>query len=175
MRYIAAVTTDEERDAQQWSAVEEATELLLEHDHQKALEELRDVLRRDPHNAYAFHYLGNAFYELGQLEPARDAYRAAVREREAYLAARVALSHVLRKLGKLDEALKQAAEALRRFPDDGDAHHAAGMAYAAAGDRGRARLHLERFLATRPELEASLEVRSVLALLDEGAEDVELD
>ncbi|HZO14458.1 MAG TPA: tetratricopeptide repeat protein [Polyangiaceae bacterium] len=165
------MSTDEERDAEHWSAIEDAVELLLERQYEKALLELRDVLKRDPSNAYAYHHLGNALYDLGQLEPARDAYRAAVRHRPHYLAARIALSHVLRKLGSFDAAMREANQALQRFPGDGEAHFASGMALAACGERDRARFHLERFLASHPELEAALEARGVLAMLERGDDD----
>lgn len=152
-------------DAARWDEVEEATELLMEGNYDAALEALRDVLQKSPKNAYAYYYTGVACYELGRLEPARDAYRAAVLVAPNYLAARVALSNVLRKLGELDEALVEAKEALGRFPDDGDALHAAGLAHAARGDKRKAIEYLERFLATNPELEVQLEVRGTIDAL----------
>jgi len=67
--------------------------------------------------------------------------------------------------------LAQAQEALRRFPKHPDALHAAGLAYAAAGNRPAARKHLEGFLDTRPETESELEVRQILEMLGLGADD----
>ncbi len=162
-------------DAEHWEAVEEATELLVEGSFQAGLEALRDVLKKDPRNPYAYHFLGTALFELRKLEPARDAYRAALRLSPSYLAARVALSHVLRLLGDLDGALEQAEQAVRRFPGDGAAQHAAGLALAAKGQRRAARQHLERFLGTNPELEAQLEVRSILEMLGLGDDDEPLE
>jgi tetratricopeptide (TPR) repeat protein len=159
-------------DAIHWEAVEEATELLEEGRMQEALVALRDVIKASPSNPYAYFYLGQALWELGQLPPARDAYRAAVLISPDYLGARVALSHTLRRIGDLDGALAQAKEALRRFPKDGDAMYAMGLAYAARGQRTLARRHLEGFLAAGPELEAAMEVRQILETLglgDEGA------
>lgn len=158
-------------DAEHWEAVEEATELLVEGEFQAGLEALRDVLADDPNNPYAYHFLGTALFELKQLEPARDAYRAAVRLAPSYLAARIALSHVLRLLGDLDGALEQAEQAVRRFPNDGAAQHAAGLALAAKGRRREARRKLQGFLDTNPELEAQLEVRGILEMLGLGDED----
>lgn len=111
-----------------------------------------------------------ALFEAEQLEAARDAYRAAVRLAPEYLGARVGLSHVLRMLGDAPGALAQAKEALKRFPKDADALHAAGLAHAARGERGLARQHLERFLASNPEMEAALEVRQILEMLGIGDE-----
>ncbi|NUQ77025.1 MAG: tetratricopeptide repeat protein, partial [Polyangiaceae bacterium] len=104
MRYITLVknNTDPKPGAgggDHWDAVEEATELLIEERYVEALIELRRVIKNDPKNPYAFNYLGVALFETGELEAARDAYRAAIRLAPDYLAARVGLSHALRTLG----------------------------------------------------------------------------
>src|SRR6185295_12003281 len=125
----------EQRDSAYWEAVEEATELLQERRFEDALLALRDVIKTQPNNPYAYHYLGAAFFETKHLEAARDAYRAALRLAPEYLGARVALSHVLRMLGDTNGALAAAKEALRRFPKDAEAMHAAGLAHAARGNR----------------------------------------
>lgn len=162
-------------DEKHWEAVEAATELLVEGKFHEGLEQLREVIQADPCNPYAYHFLGTALFELKQLEPARDAYRAALRLSPDYLAARVALSHVLRLTGDVRGALSQAEEALRRFPHDGAAVHAAGLAKAAGGDRPGARRDLQRFLDTGPELEAQLEVQGILQMLGIGDDDDPLD
>jgi tetratricopeptide (TPR) repeat protein len=156
------------RDRAHWEAVEEATERILEQRFPEALLALRDVIKAQPNNPYAYHYLGVTFFETGQREAARDAYRAAVRLAPDYLGARVALSHVLRLLGDVDGAIAQAKEALRRFPKDGEAMHAAGLAHAARGNRKVAEQHLKGFLASNPELEAGNEVRQILEMLGLG-------
>jgi tetratricopeptide (TPR) repeat protein len=160
----------ETRDTAQWEAVEEATELLQELRYPEALLALRDVIKAQPNNPYAYHYLGAAFFETKQLEPARDAYRAALTLSPDYLGARVALSHVLRALGDTAGAVGQAKEALRRFPKDGDAMHALGLAQAARGNRKDARKSLEGFLDQEPEFEAATEVRQILEMLGLGDE-----
>jgi tetratricopeptide (TPR) repeat protein len=160
-----------DRDARHWDAVEEATELILEKRLEEALLNLRDVVRRDPANEYAYYYIGQALEELEQHEPARDAYAAAVRVAPNYLGARVALSHTLRKLGDLRGALREAEEALRRFPKDAAALHAVGLAEAARGHRGEARENLQLALDTHPEMEAQLELRSILEMLGIGPDD----
>lgn len=160
-----------DRDAAHWQAVEEATELLEEHRFVEALTLLRDVLRADRENPYAYHYVGVALYESGELQAARDAYEAAVRLSPEYLGARVGLSHVLRRLGDARGALREARAALARFPNDGEASLAAGLAEAALGNRKQARRDLGAFLERGPELEASLEVRQILEMLGVGGED----
>jgi tetratricopeptide (TPR) repeat protein len=159
-----------QKDAACWDAVEEATELLQERRFPEAMLALRDVIKADPNNAYAYNYLGVAFFEIKNLEGARDAYRAAVRLAPEYLGARVALSSVLRALGDADAALREAKEALRRFPKDADALYAAALANAAKGNRREAKQQLEGFLGQGPEFEAQQEVRQILEMLGLGDE-----
>ena len=156
------------KDASKWDAVEEATELLHEERFHDALLELRDVLKRDPDNAYAFHFLGVALFESGELEAARDAYRACLRLAPRYLGSKVALSHVLRTLGDLRPALKEGMDALEISPEDGDALHAVGLAYLARGDTVAATKYLSEFLGTRPEFEVGEEVRAILLSIEQG-------
>ncbi|MCW5837591.1 MAG: tetratricopeptide repeat protein [Labilithrix sp.] len=155
-----------DRDAAHWAAVEEATELLHEERFREALEALRDVIRQDPENPYAFFFLGQALYEVGELQPARDAYRASLRLAPEHLGARVALVHVLRKLGETRDAVSEGLVALEQAPTDGDALYALGLAYLARGDNVAARRHLEAFLRANPELETRIEVEGLLAAME---------
>ena len=166
---------DPRKDAAYWDAVEEATELLQMEQIPMAMLLLRDVIKEQPNNPYAYNYLGVAFFEIKNLEGARDAYKAAVRLSPGYLGARVALSHTLRLMGDLDGALREAREALRRSPQDADALYAAGIANAAKGNRGEARKQLEGFLGGQPEFEAQTEVRQILEMLGLGEEGEPLD
>jgi len=171
------VQAGDEADAARWDAVEEATELLREERFVDAMVALRDVIKADPKNPYAYHYLGTALLETEQREAARDAYRAAITLAPDYLGARVGLSQALRLLGDAKGALAQANEALRRFPKDSDALYAAGLAQAALGQRAAARHTLSGVLAKGPALEAATEVRQILEMLgigDEG-EPIEFD
>lgn len=161
-------TPEEARDAAHWEAVEDATELLQEERYRDALLALRDVIKADPTNPYAFHFLGVALFETGELEAARDAYRAALKLAPQHLGARVALTHVLRRLGDLKEALKEGLLALQQAPGDGDVLHAIGLVYLARGEKAAARKYLEAFLATNPEFETAVEIREMLAGLDLG-------
>ncbi len=161
--------TRDPKDAAQWEAVEEATELLHEERFREALEVLRGVLSSDPTNAYAFFFLGQAFYEVGEMAPSRDAYRAALKLAPQHLGARVALTHVLRKLGETRAAVTEGLTALEQAPTDGDVLYALGLAYVARGDNVPARRYLEAFLRANPELETRLEVEGLLATMDGGA------
>jgi tetratricopeptide (TPR) repeat protein len=162
-------------DAAQWSAVEEATELLHEERYREAMVELRRVLQEDPKNAYAYYFLGVAFYEVGELEPSRDAYAASLKLAPKHLGARVALSHVLRQMGDVRGAMREGMAALSQAPDDGEALYALGLAQHAYGDEAAARRYLEAFLETNPELEVALETRGLLAQIGGGANDTERD
>ena len=156
---------DAKADAKNWEAVEEATELLHEERFREALVALRDVATRNPKNPYAFYFLGVALFEIGELEAARDAYKATIRLSPTHLGARVALTHILRQMGELREALKEGTAALSLAPTDGDAIHAVGLVYLARGDKTSARRYLEAFLETKPEFEVGLEVRQMLEAL----------
>jgi tetratricopeptide (TPR) repeat protein len=158
--------TDAE-DAKRWDAVEEAVELTMEERFKEALAFLRAVLEKDPKNAYAYHWVGVAMYESGELEPARDAYRAAVTLAPKYAGARIALSHVLRQLGDYKEAIKEGMIALEQLPEDADALYAVGMAYYARGDKAAAKRYLSAFLESRPEFETSVEVRGILDAIEQ--------
>ena len=111
-------------DAAHWEAVEEVTELLHEERFREALELLHEIVKKDPNNPYAFFFTGQALYEVGELEPARDAYRAALRLAPRHLGARIALAHVLRKTGEIRDAVKEGMIALELAPNDGDALYA---------------------------------------------------
>jgi tetratricopeptide (TPR) repeat protein len=162
-------TESDARDRAHWTAVEEATELLNEERYREALAELRRVLGEDPRNPYAFFYLGVAFFEVGEVDAARDAYEACLKLAPRHLGARVALSHVRRALGDLRGAIREASEALAQAPGDGDALYALGLAHRARGDDAAARRAFEAFLGTYPEFEIATEVRGLLAEMPGGA------
>jgi Flp pilus assembly protein TadD len=153
-------------DSSYWDAVEEATELLHAEQFHEALIELRHLIRRSPSNPYAYYFLGVALFETGELEAARDAYRACLRLAPEHLGARVALSHVLRGLGDAEGAIKEGTQALTRAPGDADALHALGLAHLAKGDRAAAHRYLTAFLEASPEFEAGVEVKAILASLE---------
>lgn len=165
-----AANDNQNKDTKHWEAVEEACEVLLEERYEEGLRMLRDIILADPANPYAYHFAAAALYELRQLEPARDAYRAALKYAPAYLASRVGLSHVLRELGDARGALVEAQDALARFPRDGEAMRAAGLAHAALGQRKAAKRHLEGYLGGAPEVEERMEVQQIMEMLGIGEE-----
>lgn len=169
MNAKAGKSAAEIADAAHWDAVEEVVELLHEERFRDAIVALRGVLRADAANPYAFYFLGIAFFEIGELEPARDAYTACLKLAPGHIGARVALSHVLRATGKIREAVREGLDALARSPGHQDALHAIGLAYHSYGDEAAARRYLEAFLASNPEYEAAEEVKEILATLPGGS------
>lgn len=156
-----------DRDAEHWGAVEEATELLNEERYREALELLHEIVKKDPTNPYAFFFTGQALYEVGEMEAARDAYRACLKLAPKHLGARIAIAHVLRKTGELRDAIKEGLIALEQSPADPDALYAVGLAYLAKGEKGAARRYLEAFLKAKPELESKIEVEGLLQTIDQ--------
>jgi cytochrome c-type biogenesis protein CcmH/NrfG len=150
---------------ERWTAAEEAGELLREGEHEAAVAEAERVLAADPENEYAWYFLGAARFEQGQLTKALRAYVEALRRAPAYVGAMVGAGHTLRLLGRYDEAIRMGKQVLFRAPEDPDALHLLGLAHFARGDAAAAREYLERFLATRPELEVAQEVQGILQTL----------
>ena len=153
---------EDAKDHAHWDAVEEAAEMLHEERFREALLFLRDVIKADAKNPYAYFFLGVGLFESGEMEAARDAYRACLALAPEHLGARVSLSHVLRQLGDLREAIKEGTQALSQAPGDNDALYAVGMAYFARGDNAAARKYFQAFLETRPEFEIATEVKAML-------------
>lgn len=166
-RLTNATGADDLHDAAHWDAVEEVTELLHEERFHEALTTIREILTRDASNPYAFYFMGIALFEVGEIAPARDAYRACLRLAPTHLGARVALSHVLRMLGELKEAVQEAQNALDQAPGDGDALYAGGLAFYARGENVAAKRYLEAFLEQGPEFEVASEVKAMLAGMDQ--------
>ncbi len=162
---MTTTSDDAIEDGRRWAAVEEATELLHEERFREAMVELRRVLEADPKNPYAYYFLGVAFFEVGELEAARDAYSACLRLAPRYLGARVALSHVLRMTGDSRGAVREGMTALSGTPGDPDALYALALAHHARGDDAVARKYVDAFLATNPEFEVAVEARALLASL----------
>lgn len=163
---MSAPDTLDPVDAKHWGEVEDAVELIHDQQVVEAILALRKVVQASPKNPYAFHWLGVALFESGELEAARDAYRAALSLSPRYLGARVHLSHVLRMLSDVKGALEQGEIARRQAPDDPDVWHALGMAHAQRGEADAARKWLELYLLKgNPEFEVSTEVRAVLERL----------
>jgi tetratricopeptide (TPR) repeat protein len=171
------VATDPSND--RWDAAQEGAELLREGEADAAVDELERVIATDANNEYAYFFLGSAHFEKGRFDKAMKAYLRALEIAPAYLGALVHLGHTLRMIGKHGEALRIGREALERSPDDGDALHLIALVHYARGEKAAAIKYFERFLATKPELEAANEAEGLLRMLrgqiDETKPDHELN
>jgi tetratricopeptide (TPR) repeat protein len=158
---------EQARDKAHWIAVEEVVELMHEERFHECLVELRLRAQGDSSNPYVFYFMAVALFEVGELAPCRDAYLACLRLAPEHLGARIALSHVERQLGNAPAAVREALIALKQAPEDGDALYAAGLGYAARGDKVMARRYLEAFLKAKPEFETAVDVKTMLESFDE--------
>ncbi len=157
------VATDPSND--RWDAAQEGAELLREGENDAAVVELERVIVADPDNEYAFFFLGSAHFERGRFDKAMKAYMRALEIAPTYLGALVHLGHTLRMIGKHGEALRIGRVALERSPEDGDALHLIALTHYARGEKAAAIKYFERFLGTRPELEAANEAEGLLQML----------
>jgi Flp pilus assembly protein TadD len=157
--------THQPPEGRDWDDIEEVTELIGEGRFRDALAELKKVLATNPRNPYAYHYLGAALFEVGELAAARDAYRASLRLSPSYLGSMIGLAHVERMLGNGRESVQLAQSGLQEFPNAPDLLHAAGLAYALLGDRTAAVRYLNAYLASNPPYEIANETRELLAKL----------
>ncbi len=153
-----------------WDAVDEAIELLREKDYLGAERELNEVLRTDPANPYAWHFLGAVHFEQSDFDKSLLAYREAVRLSPKYYGAVLGLAHSLRMLGRLDEAIGITEKVMKVIHDetqkeDGDSHWLLALAYAAKGKVDRAIRHAELFMMTHPELEVRGDAEALLQSL----------
>lgn len=108
--------------------------------------ELRDLVARSPHNAWACHYLGVALERSGDAAGAGRAFRESIRLHPGQTAARVALTNLLRRQGDLEAARLEAEAAYAVFPDAPDTTGAMGLILTAMGNADEAQPFLQYFL-----------------------------
>jgi superkiller protein 3 len=155
----------EGRDTQHFDAVEEGAELIREGELDAAILELTKQIEINPDNAYAYFYLGAAYYEKPEYLYALKAYLRAIELQPDYLGAMIGAAWTLHSLGRFREAMRLGRQVLLRAKEDPDALHLLGMCHYALGEGAAALGYLNRFLATRPEIEVALEVEGMLRVL----------
>jgi len=160
-------------DAARWDAVDEAAELLREERSAEAIPMLRATLERDPGNVYAHFYLGSALAHEGRHGPALAAFTEAEKRAPEYLGAVVAKGWCLHELDRFAEAIRAGERALELRAEDPDALYLLGMTHAEHGGRRAAIGYLERFVATRPKVEARHEAEALIAALKGKARPLE--
>jgi tetratricopeptide (TPR) repeat protein len=148
-----------------WEAAQVGAELIVEGEHERAIEVLRELLAREPSNEHASYYLGAAHFERAEYPESLAAYVRALQLAPTFLGAMIGSGHTLRMLGRYEQAIRMAQEVLRLAKDDPDALFLLGTCHFAIGNKDAAEKALERFLATRPEIEVALEVSGMLQVL----------
>ena len=91
-----------------------------------AIADYREIIRRTPDNADAYHNLGVVFREQRRPAEAIAAYREAIRHKPNYAEAHDGVGFNLRALGKPLEAIAEYREAIRLNPDDYKVHYNLG-------------------------------------------------
>ncbi len=148
-----------------WEQADEGAELLREGLVDEAIVELGRVAEEHPKNEYAHFFLGCAHFDRQDYTKAMRCYLTALEVAPRYVGAMTHLGHTLRALGRYQEAIRMAKEVLHINDSDPDALYLAGASYFARGDEKAAIDHLERFLKTKPEAEAAIEVEGLLQTL----------
>ena len=157
--------TDDARDLAHWEAAEEGAELIRDGEHPLAVHELLRQIDADPGNPYAYYFLGTAFFETGELLKALKAYLQALEIKPDYLGALNGAGWSLHSLGRYREAQRLGRQILLKAKEDPDALHLLGLCHYAMGEGAAATGYLNRFLATRPEIEVAMEVDGLLKVL----------
>lgn len=161
------MTTHERDEAQEqaWERAQLGAELIAEGEHEQAVAAMRELLATEPSNEHASFYLAAAHFERAEYPEALAAYVRALELAPSFLGAMIGSGHTLRMLGRYEQAIRMAQEVLKRSKEDPDALFLLGACHFAIGNKDAAEKALERFLATRPELELALEVSGMLQVL----------
>jgi cytochrome c-type biogenesis protein CcmH/NrfG len=155
----------DDAQSERWEAAEEGIELLRAGEIDAAIDELLRVIQEDPHNEYAFHFLGHAYFEREAYPEALKAYVEALTLAPEYVGAMLGAGQALRMMGEYDRAIRMGQRVLSKQQDDGDALFLVGATHFQKGENQAAKRYLERFLETGPELEVALEVEGMLQVI----------
>ncbi|MGD8316436.1 MAG: tetratricopeptide repeat protein, partial [Myxococcales bacterium] len=118
----------DEFQSKRWEAAEEGIELLHAGDADRAIDELLRVVRDDPENEYAYHFLGHAYFEKEAFPEALKSYVEALRLAPDYVGAMVGAGQTLRMMGEYDRAIRMGRRVLEIRQDDPDALFLVGAA-----------------------------------------------
>ncbi len=157
-------------DRERWEAVEEGVELLQEGETDAALAALTKASEENPHNEYAFFFLGGVYFERRDWARALKCYVRAMEIAPSYVGAMIGAGQALRMLGDHARALRMGRQVLRLRPDDPDALFLLGATHFQRAEYREARPFLERFLRTNPEIEVAMEVEGMLQIVRGEAE-----
>jgi choline-sulfatase len=133
-----------------YNRLNQANRAVLARRFDEALPVLRDVLARDPSNAYAHQVLGNVYFERGEDTKALDEYRALATlvPTNAYAHHWIAVCSL--RLGEPDKALAETDAALALDPKDCDTRVLRASIFASRGAHDAAIAELRTAIATDP-------------------------
>ena len=112
----------------------------------------RQLVERDPGNAAAWHFFGNACFGQGKLPEAVAHYQRALQVRPDSAELFHSLGRVRAAQGKREEAIRNYREAIKLQPDHGEALTNLGVLLAEQRELEEAIRHLRRAVACRPDL-----------------------
>ncbi|MDB4991278.1 MAG: Serine/threonine protein kinase [Myxococcaceae bacterium] len=164
---------DAARDRELWEAAEEGAELMSEGENQAAIDELSRVVQAAPDNHYALFFLGSALLEVGETGRALKAFVSALALAPDYPGALIGAGWSLHTLGRYREAIRVGRQVLAKTKHDPDALYLLGLCHYALDDRAAALDYLQRFVATRPEIEVAMEADAVIRVLRGEAEELD--
>ena len=116
----------------------------------QAVENYQRVVELAPDWIEAHINLGVAYYQMGQLSDAREAFLAAVALDPLNGISRYNLGCTLEELGEYDEAIDHLRRAARAMPAHADVHFNLALAYEKRGERRAARDHWTLYLRYAP-------------------------
>ena len=124
----------------------------------QSVDRFEQAARLDPAYAPVQLHLGKAWYELNELEKARDALQAAAGNKGLRAAALYYLGQIDLLERDFPSAIDRLQEVLKLDPRASAAHYPLARAYRAAGDAGRAREHLALRGEELPRVDDSLQL-----------------
>ncbi len=131
---------------------------LIANRYEEAETELEKALQLDPSLYEGYYYRARARFHEGDLEGAAELFSEASRVRPAEFQARCLRVQILRGMGRLEEATREAKENieiienhLKWNPDDVRAFHLGAGSLLVLGDRDRARQWLQRAVEIDPD------------------------
>ena len=126
----------------------------------EALDQARNAARAEPNNADLQYKLGNALFDTGLYDQAREAYESTVRLDPSHASAHANLGLCLKRLGRLREAIDAYRAALAIDPKDAVTLRNLAIALAGAGDPKAALAELDRLLELQPDDPAALALKA---------------
>ncbi|HEX9180261.1 MAG TPA: tetratricopeptide repeat protein [Burkholderiales bacterium] len=129
------------------------------------------LLREQPGNAHALHYLGIIAYQRGKDADAADLFRRAIEADGRVAEFHLNLGNTLNRLGRPQEAAEAFRQAVALRPDSAPALYAMGLIEVSAGRKGEALECFLRALAARAEFpEAHFQAGRLLGSMGRAAE-----